>query len=86
MNEALSITDNALRDLMRGYCRESGVRNLQKHIEKVRTNGARAWGKFQEHNERTIKNKECLDIPFFLIFYVFFSSEGGKKKGTQKQK
>jgi Lon-like ATP-dependent protease len=24
--------------LIRAYCRESGVRNLQKHIEKVRSN------------------------------------------------
>ncbi len=30
------IEDEALDQLMRGYCRESGVRNLQKHIDKVR--------------------------------------------------
>ncbi|XP_030370970.1 lon protease homolog, mitochondrial isoform X2 [Scaptodrosophila lebanonensis] len=31
----ISITEDALNMLIRSYCRESGVRNLQKHIEKV---------------------------------------------------
>ncbi|XP_061400425.1 lon protease homolog, mitochondrial [Musca vetustissima] len=31
----LTITDDALNTLIRSYCRESGVRNLQKHVEKV---------------------------------------------------
>ncbi|XP_073842996.1 lon protease homolog, mitochondrial isoform X2 [Musca autumnalis] len=30
-----TITDDALNTLIRSYCRESGVRNLQKHVEKV---------------------------------------------------
>lgn len=29
------ITDESLIMLIQRYCRESGVRNLQKHIEKV---------------------------------------------------
>lgn len=33
--DQLTLTDEALADLIRWYCRESGVRNLQKHIEKV---------------------------------------------------
>ncbi|BFF97143.1 lon protease homolog mitochondrial [Drosophila madeirensis] len=33
--ENISITENALNMLIRSYCRESGVRNLQKQIEKV---------------------------------------------------
>uniref|UniRef100_A0A5K3FZD6 endopeptidase La n=1 Tax=Mesocestoides corti TaxID=53468 RepID=A0A5K3FZD6_MESCO len=33
--EHVTITDGALRRLIRQYCRESGVRNLQKHIEKI---------------------------------------------------
>lgn len=33
--EQVNITDGALQRLIRQYCRESGVRNLQKHIEKV---------------------------------------------------
>lgn len=32
----VSVTDDALHSLIRSYCRESGVRNLQKHIEKVK--------------------------------------------------
>uniref|UniRef100_A0A2M4A9L1 Lon protease homolog, mitochondrial n=1 Tax=Anopheles triannulatus TaxID=58253 RepID=A0A2M4A9L1_9DIPT len=31
----ISITDDALNALIRSYCRESGVRNLQKQIEKI---------------------------------------------------
>ncbi|XP_058461594.1 lon protease homolog, mitochondrial isoform X2 [Malaya genurostris] len=31
----INITDDALNLLIRSYCRESGVRNLQKHIEKI---------------------------------------------------
>ncbi|XP_011146818.1 lon protease homolog, mitochondrial [Harpegnathos saltator] len=34
-NEQISMDDNALSVLIKSYCRESGVRNLQKHIEKV---------------------------------------------------
>ncbi|CAK9804484.1 Lon protease homolog, mitochondrial [Anthophora plagiata] len=34
-NEQISINDNALHLLIKSYCRESGVRSLQKHIEKV---------------------------------------------------
>lgn len=31
----ISITDDALHALIKSYCRESGVRNLQKQIEKI---------------------------------------------------
>lgn len=31
----ISINDESLKTLIKSYCRESGVRNLQKHIEKV---------------------------------------------------
>ncbi|CAL7945330.1 unnamed protein product [Xylocopa violacea] len=34
-NQHISIDDNALHLLIKSYCRESGVRSLQKHIEKV---------------------------------------------------
>lgn len=33
--EQINIQDNALTVLIKSYCRESGVRSLQKHIEKV---------------------------------------------------
>lgn len=33
--EQVSISRDALHKLIKAYCRESGVRNLQKHIEKI---------------------------------------------------
>ncbi|XP_067646961.1 lon protease homolog, mitochondrial isoform X2 [Eurosta solidaginis] len=33
--EQITINDDALTTLIKSYCRESGVRNLQKHIEKI---------------------------------------------------
>lgn len=33
--EHIDIKDSALTTLIKSYCRESGVRNLQKHIEKI---------------------------------------------------
>ena len=33
--EQVAIQDPSLALLIKAYCRESGVRNLQKHIEKV---------------------------------------------------
>ncbi|XP_049820710.1 lon protease homolog, mitochondrial isoform X2 [Aethina tumida] len=33
--EHITVSDDALGVLIKNYCRESGVRNLQKHIEKV---------------------------------------------------
>lgn len=35
--EQTQILDDSLWTLIKSYCRESGVRNLQKHIEKVST-------------------------------------------------
>ena len=35
MEGKVDLDEEALRRLIRAYCRESGVRNLQKHIEKV---------------------------------------------------
>lgn len=32
----VTVADDALQTLIRAYCRESGVRNLQKYVEKVR--------------------------------------------------
>ncbi|XP_071034716.1 lon protease homolog, mitochondrial isoform X3 [Parasteatoda tepidariorum] len=34
-NEQVKIEKDALQKLIKAYCRESGVRNLQKHIEKI---------------------------------------------------
>lgn len=35
LDEQIEIQEGALNALIKSYCRESGVRNLQKHIEKV---------------------------------------------------
>ena len=34
-NENIELDDGTLKILIKNYCRESGVRNLQKQIEKV---------------------------------------------------
>lgn len=34
-NANVELTEDAIRSLMKHYCRESGVRNLKKHIEKI---------------------------------------------------
>lgn len=34
-NHAVTLTDEAILRLIRMYCRESGVRNLNKHVEKI---------------------------------------------------
>lgn len=34
-NTNVNLTEGAIRALMKQYCRESGVRNLKKHIEKI---------------------------------------------------
>nr|NVI75686.1 Lon protease [Cucujiformia] len=34
-NDRIKVEDDSLNMLIKHYCRESGVRNLQKHIEKV---------------------------------------------------
>ena len=39
-NDDLSIQPQAITSIIRNYCRESGVRNLQKHIEKIFRKGA----------------------------------------------
>ena len=33
--EGVVITNDAMQELIKSYCRESGVRNLQKQVEKV---------------------------------------------------
>ncbi|XP_064608395.1 lon protease homolog, mitochondrial-like [Liolophura sinensis] len=33
--DQIEITDEAMNTLIKQYCRESGVRNLQKHVEKI---------------------------------------------------
>jgi Lon-like ATP-dependent protease len=47
----LVIQDNALETLIKHYCRESGVRSLQKHIEKIFRKAAYELIKAQEEGK-----------------------------------
>lgn len=50
-NYKVDITDEALEYLVKNYCRESGVRSLEKHIEKViRKIAYNAVGEFEKIN------------------------------------
>ena len=35
LDDSIVVQDEALNKLIKSYCRESGVRNLRKHIEKI---------------------------------------------------
>lgn len=54
----ISISDDALKDIIATHCRESGVRNLQKHIEKIMRKTA--YEIVEEHNQRVEVTKENL--------------------------
>ncbi|VDK74564.1 unnamed protein product [Litomosoides sigmodontis] len=60
----LRITPEALQTLIKHYCRESGVRNLQKHIEKVFRKAAFkiAEGSKQETVQIVVDNKNIEDF------------------------
>jgi Lon-like ATP-dependent protease len=47
----ITLEPEAIESLIRYYCRESGVRNLKKHIEKVSTDGIQ----FNTDNRSTVK-------------------------------
>ncbi|XP_058975351.1 lon protease homolog, mitochondrial-like isoform X1 [Musca domestica] len=65
----LTITDDALNTLIRSYCRESGVRNLQKQVEKVvRKVAFKLVQKEGEHFEVNASN-----LTTFLGKHVFSS-------------
>lgn len=36
-NDQVTLKEGTIEQLLKGYCRESGVRSLKKHIEKVQT-------------------------------------------------
>lgn len=54
----ISITEEALKDLISIHCRESGVRNLQKHIEKIMRKTA--YEIVEENSQRVEVTKENL--------------------------
>lgn len=56
--ENISISEDALKDLIAIHCRESGVRNLQKHIEKIMRKTA--YEIVEEDRQRVEVTKENL--------------------------
>lgn len=55
------ITHSALESLVKNYCRESGVRNLEKHIEKMtRKIAYDVVGKLETTNSPDIKDKSTV--------------------------
>ncbi|TMW52625.1 hypothetical protein DOY81_002279 [Sarcophaga bullata] len=65
----ITISDDALNTLIRSYCRESGVRNLQKQIEKViRKVAFKIVKKDGEHHDVTKEN-----LTTYLGKHVFSS-------------
>uniref|UniRef100_A0A914LLP4 Lon protease homolog, mitochondrial n=2 Tax=Meloidogyne incognita TaxID=6306 RepID=A0A914LLP4_MELIC len=59
--ENLIITNEAINTLIRSYCRESGVRNLEKHLEKIFRKAAfRIVSKEENKNEKIIVDNSNL--------------------------
>ena len=56
--ENIMISEDALKELISIHCRESGVRNLQKHIEKIMRKTA--YEIVEENSQRVEVNKENL--------------------------
>lgn len=57
--EQVEVTDAALLALIENYCRESGVRNLQKHIEKIYRKIALQLVRQVETNDDAIEPKKA---------------------------
>lgn len=57
-DDNISITEDALKELIALHCRESGVRNLQKHIEKIMRKTA--YEIVEEQHQRVEVTKENL--------------------------
>ncbi|TWU76666.1 ATP-dependent Lon protease pim1 [Metarhizium rileyi] len=57
-NANVNLTDEAIEELIKSYCRESGVRNLKKQIEKVYRKSALKI--VQELGEDVLPEKEAL--------------------------
>ena len=60
--ESLSLDASALESLVRWYCREAGVRNLEKHINKITRKLALQIVAEKEGTELTEKSKRKSDV------------------------
>ncbi|KAJ7977863.1 Lon protease-like, mitochondrial [Quillaja saponaria] len=59
--EQVEVTDSALLALIENYCREAGVRNLQKHIEKIYRKIALKLVRQGETNEPAVASVHILE-------------------------
>lgn len=57
-NLQVTVTEDALKSLIKCYCRESGVRNLQKHVEKIYRKAA--YKLVSEKMTQLTVDKSCL--------------------------
>ena len=60
--EQARIDRKALEVLVHDYCRESGVRNLKKHIEKIFRKAALEWVRAQSDAAKTSESKEMIVV------------------------
>lgn len=81
--EQISIQDTALTALIKSYCRESGVRSLQKHIEKVHRKVAfKVVKKKTDKVDVTVENlQEFVGKPVFTHDRMYESTPPGVVMG-----
>ncbi|XP_022640854.1 lon protease homolog 1, mitochondrial isoform X1 [Vigna radiata var. radiata] len=60
-SEQVEVTDAALLSLIENYCREAGVRNLQKHIEKIYRKIALQLVRQGETIDATIRSAQSIE-------------------------
>ncbi|EDV21094.1 uncharacterized protein TRIADDRAFT_38259 [Trichoplax adhaerens] len=78
----VSLSEDAVRALVESYCRESGVRNLQKHIEKIFRKAALKI--VQGTDEITVDNNNLEDFvgqPVFKSDKIYESTPPGVVMG-----
>jgi len=75
----ISITEDGLNLLIKSYCRESGVRNLRKHIEKIFRKAA--FSRVKEGTQNIVIDKENLQTyvgkPIFTRDKMYESTPAG---------
>ncbi|CAN1161609.1 Lon protease homolog 1, mitochondrial [Linum perenne] len=66
--EQVELTDAALLALIENYCREAGVRNLQKQIEKIYRKDSKETEKLEESESTATVEKVLVDKPNLTDF------------------
>lgn len=73
--EQVEVTDAALLGLIENYCREAGVRNLQKHIEKIYRKIALQLVRQQESNEPAVAGVQVAELAEAQVEHAKESSQ-----------